>query len=354
MQSSIHPVILCGGGGTRLWPVSKQALPKPFLPLIGERTLFQQSIDRVSGRPNFAKPTVVAGEAHHGLIADQASGDIRIVIEPCARNTAAAIAIAAHSLSPDDIMLVCPSDHHISDESTFHSAAMAAARLASQDWLVSLAIEPTGPATGYGYLQTGEALGGGNRIGRFVEKPDLETAKRFLASGNYSWNAGIFAFRAGFLLDELNSHRPEMAALVAESFRKGQKTDTTFRPAPSPFEQIAGESIDYAVMENTSRAAMVAADMGWSDIGDWDSLAKAICEDAGRANEDGNVAKGRADFLDSEGVLTFSDGPRVSVVGLENICVVVDGDEVLVTSRDQAQLVGKLPGASSKGGAKCR
>ncbi|WP_234027316.1 mannose-1-phosphate guanylyltransferase [Erythrobacter sp. KY5] len=347
----MHPVILCGGGGTRLWPVSRNSFPKPFLPLLGDRTLFQQSIDRVSDPNRFAAPTVVAGEAHSSLVASQASGDVRIVIEPCARNTAAAIALAAHTLPPDDIMLVCPSDHHISNVDAFHSSVFAASRLASQDWLVSLAIEPTGPATGYGYLQTGDPLTGGHRIAKFVEKPDLETAKQFLASGQFKWNAGIFAFRAGFLLKELNRHRPEMAALVEKSIDNGQNTETSFRPAAAPLEKITGESIDYAVMENTSRAAMVGADMGWSDIGDWDSLAKTICDANDGLGKEGNLARGPADFLECNDVLAFSDGPRISVIGLDNVCVVVNGDEVLVTSRDKAQMVGKLPGALFQGEA---
>jgi len=341
----IHPVILCGGSGTRLWPVSRKVKPKPFLPLVGEVTLFEEAIGRVAGDARFAAPMVVAGAQHTDLIEAQMGNGrkYRLVVEPMGRNTAPAIALAAALLPPEDIMLVCPSDHHIADEAAFRAAAVAAADLACEDWMVSFGIAPDHPETGYGYLHRGEPLLGGFKIARFVEKPDLERAQAYLASGEYSWNGGIFAFRAGALLDELKTHRPEMATLLAQSVVEGREDGTRFYPATEPFASIEGDSIDYAVMENTSRAAMVAADMGWSDIGNWAALQDALPQD-----DDSNAARGAADLIDCHNVMAMSDGPRVSAIGLKDVCIVVSDGEVLVTTRDGAQKVGKLPGATNQ------
>jgi mannose-1-phosphate guanylyltransferase/mannose-1-phosphate guanylyltransferase/mannose-6-phosphate isomerase len=342
---AIHPVILCGGGGTRLWPVSRPAMPKPFLPLVGDDTLFRQSLGRVSGDTRFAPPVVVAGAAHADLVTAQL-GDVpgvRVVIEPAAKNTAPAIALAAALLPDDAVMLVCPSDHHIADPDAFRAAALAAAALAKEDYLVCFGIAADRPETGYGYLQRGEPLAGGFKVQRFVEKPDRVAAEAYLASGEYSWNGGIFAFRAGKLLAELAAHRPDMARLVAEAAAQGRDDGATFHPAPDPFGAIAGESIDYAVMENTARAAMVPVSMGWSDIGTWAAVADALVETADAA---GNVTcGGPADFEQCHGVFALTDGPRISAVGLEDVCIIVSGNDVLVTTRAGAQAVGKLPGA---------
>jgi mannose-1-phosphate guanylyltransferase/mannose-1-phosphate guanylyltransferase/mannose-6-phosphate isomerase len=343
--TAIHPVILCGGSGTRLWPVSRKARPKPFLPLVSEETLFEQAVRRVAGDDRFAPPMVVAGAAHADLIIAQLGGTpgARLVIEPAARNTAPAIALAAALLPADAVMLVCPSDHHIADTAAFRAAALAAAGLARADYLVSFGITPDHPETGYGYLQRGEAVAGGFVIRQFVEKPDRARAEEYLASGDYSWNGGIFAFRAGHLLAELAAHRPEIARLVADAVAGGRAHGALFHPAPEPFAAIEGDSIDYAVMENTARAAMVPVEMGWSDIGNWAALADALARHADGA---GNVARGTVDLDQCSGVLAMSDGPRISAVGLADICIIVSGGEVLVTTRDGAQRVGKLPGAT--------
>lgn len=343
-MTHIHPVILCGGSGTRLWPLSRKAAPKPFLPLVSEETLFEQAVRRVEGDDRFAAPMVVAGAAHGDLIMAQL-GDLpgaRLVVEPRARNTAPAIALAAALLPPEDVMLVCPSDHHIADADAFRAAALSAAALAREDYLVAFGIAPDRPETGYGYLQRGAPVAGGFAIRRFVEKPDLATAQDYLASGQFSWNGGIFAFRAGHLLDELAAHRPEMAQLVRQAVAEGHEEGARFHPAPAPFASIVGDSIDYAVMENTARAAMVPVDMGWSDIGNWASLAEALADGADDA---GNVARGTVDLDQCKGVLALTDGPRISAVGLEDVCIIVSAGEVLVTTRDGAQRVGKLPGA---------
>jgi mannose-1-phosphate guanylyltransferase len=342
--SAIHPVILCGGSGTRLWPVSRKARPKPFLPLVSEETLFEQAVARVAGDDRFGPPLVVAGAAHADLITAQLGGTpgARLVIEPAAKNTAPAIALAAALLPAEAVMLVCPSDHHIADPAAFRAAALAAAALAREDYLVSFGIAADRPETGYGYLRRGEPLAGGYAIRQFVEKPDLARAQEYLATGEYSWNGGIFAFRAGHLLAELAAYRPDMARLVAEAVAGGSAEGARFHPAAAPFAAIEGDSIDYAVMENTVRAAMLPADMGWSDIGNWAALADAL---AGEADAEGNVARGSVDLAACRDVFATTDGPRISAVGLDGVCIIVSDGEVLVTTREGAQLVGKLPGA---------
>lgn len=338
----IHPVILCGGSGTRLWPRSRKAKPKPFLPLVGDRTLFEATLDRCSDGALFAAPLIVTGSDHLAHVTAQLAGhgDARIVVEPAAKNTAAAIALAAHRLPADAVMLVCPSDHYIADVAAFAAAARDAAALAGQDWLVSFGITPTAPETGFGYIRKGAALAGGFQVASFVEKPDLARASAFLADGGYSWNGGIFAFRAGAFLAELAVHRPAIAKAVAAAVAHGVADGRAFHPDPAAFAAIVGESVDYAVMENTARAAMVPVAMGWSDIGNWHALRDALPGD-----ELGNRVQGNADLIDCRNVLTSSDGPRISVIGLSDVAVIVDGDDILVTTMAGAQLVGKLPGA---------
>jgi mannose-1-phosphate guanylyltransferase/mannose-1-phosphate guanylyltransferase/mannose-6-phosphate isomerase len=287
---------------------------------------------------------VVAGAAHGDLIMAQ-PGDApgaRLVVEPAARNTAPAIDLAAALLPEEAVMLVFPSDHHIADSAAFRAATLAAAELARQDYLVSFGIAPDRAETGYGYLERGEPLPGGYVIARFVEKPDLATAQEYLASGQFSWNGGIFAFRAGRLLDELAAYRPDLARLVRQAVADGREDGARFHPAAQPFSAIEGDSIDYAVMENTARAAMVPVEMGWSDIGNWAALADALTE---KADAHGNVARGAVDLDQCSGVFALTDGPRISAVGLEDVSIIVSGNEVLVTTRDGAQRVGKLPGA---------
>ena len=344
--TKITPVILCGGSGTRLWPKSRQAKPKPFIPLIGKTTLFQETLSRCNDPARFAPPIVVTGADHASHVEAQlrASSEARLIVEPAAKNTAPAIALAALRLPEDAVMLVCPSDHHIADPDAFAEAAMTAAALAQDDWLVSFGIAATAPETGYGYLRRGEPIGdGAYRTAKFVEKPDLERAQQFVADGGYAWNGGIFAFRAGAFVEELGRYRPEMLAAVRDAVTGGSERARTFHPAASPFAKIEGDSIDYAVMEKTSRAAMVPVDMGWSDIGSWPALRDVLDGDA-----QGNVASASAELVDCRNVMAVSDGPRISAIGLEDVIVVVDGDEVLVTTADGAQKVGKLSGAASQ------
>ena len=340
-MSAIVPVILCGGSGTRLWPRSRAAKPKPFLPLIGDETLFEATLSRCTGL-DFAPPVVVTGARHLAHVEAQLGNrDAEVIVEPCARNTAAAIALAALRLPEDAVMLVCPSDHHIGDSEAFAVAAGSAAALARDGLLVAFGIRAAAPETGFGYIRQGDPLGGdGYRIARFVEKPDLATAEAFLAEGGYHWNGGIFAFTAGAFLAELEVHRPEIAAAAREAVARGHGDGPRFHPDDAAFAAIESESVDYAVMENTARAAMVPADMAWSDIGNWQALHAALARD-----EAGNAVQGPAELVDCANVLVSSDGPRVSVIGAHDLIVVVDGGEVLVTTAAAAQKVGKLSGA---------
>lgn len=344
-MSAIHPVVLCGGSGTRLWPRSRKTMPKPFLPLVGTRTLFEATLDRCADDDLFAAPVIVTGAAHQGHVEAQTAHcpHVSIIVEPEAKNTAAAIALAAARLPDDAIMLVCPSDHYIADVAAFRSAAQSAAALAEKDWMVSFGIIPTAPETGFGYIKSGDQLEQGFKVDSFVEKPDLERAQAFLSDGGYCWNGGIFAFRAGAFMDELRAHRPDIAAAVEQSVAAGRQEGDVFQPDAAAFAAIAGESVDYAVMEKTARAAMVPASMGWSDIGNWQAL-----RDARDADDNGNRVRGNVELVDCSNVLAESDGPRISVIGLEDVAVIVDGDEVLVTTMEGAQKVGKLGGASNQ------
>ena len=348
-MQTITPVILCGGSGTRLWPRSRAVKPKPFLPLVGDYTLFEETLRRASDRALFAAPVIVTGRAHLPHVEEQLSfaPDATVIVEPAAKNTAAAIALAALRLPADQVMLVCPSDHYIGRPTAFVEAAQTAARLARGGWLVAFGIAATAPETGFGYIRRGDAIGvdsaesGGYQVDRFVEKPDLERAMQFLAEGTYAWNGGIFAFRAGDFLKELGAHRPAILAAVTEAVAKGVAEGHRFHPDAAAFASTESDSIDYAVMEKTTRSAVVPADMAWSDIGNWHAL-----HDARPQDDLGNTIVGRAELIDCREVMVETDGPRVSVIGLEGVIVVVDGDEILVTSTAGVQKVGKLHGAA--------
>lgn len=343
LMTGIVPVVLCGGSGTRLWPRSRAAKPKPFLPLMGKRTLFEATLLRCADLAIFAQPVVVTGAGHLDHVEAQAAAvapGASVIVEPEAKNTAAAIALAALRLPGAAVMLVCPSDHHIADQDSFVRSALAAAGLAKDGWLVAFGIAAQSPETGFGYIKRGAEIEGGYQVERFVEKPDLATAESFLADGGYSWNGGLFAFRADRFLAELEAHRPALAAAAREAVARGQQDGLRFHPDARAFSAIESESVDYAVMEQTSRAAMVPADMGWSDIGNWPALRDARIPDG-----QGNVVQGAAELIDCRNVMVESDGPRVSVIGLDDVVIVVDGNEILVTTSAGAQKVGKLTGA---------
>jgi len=290
----------------------------------------------------FAEALIVAGSDHLDAIEEQAAdGEVAsVIVEPDSRQTAPAIALAANVLDLEAIMLVCPSDHFIADTAAFLDAAQKAAVLAADDWLVSLAVIADRPETGYGYLRRGEAILTGFRVDQFVEKPERDMAEEYISDSAYFWNSGIFAFRAGAFLNELSVHRSAMADAIRRSIDNASETGSHLNPDPDSFCSIDGESIDYAIMEPTSRAAMVTVSMGWSDMGNWASLRRALPSDT-----NGNHVIGEAELIECENVLAISNGQRISVVGMKETCIIVDGDNVLVVSQDGAANVGKLHGA---------
>jgi mannose-1-phosphate guanylyltransferase/mannose-6-phosphate isomerase len=344
----LTPVILSGGAGTRLWPLSRELYPKQLLALTGERTMIQQTALRLSGMAA-AGPVVVCNEAHRFLVAEQLRqlgiAPQAIVLEPTGRNTAPAIALAAHAAlkaaapkaATDPLLLVLPADHVIRDVPAFHQAVHSALDAAQQGQLVTFGIVPTSPETGYGYIQRGPASGAVYRIARFVEKPAAAVAKELVASGDYYWNSGMFLFGARRYLEELGRLAPGIASACAEAFTAA-KADLDFtRVDKQLFEACPSDSIDYAVMEKTAEAVVVPLDAGWSDVGSWAALHEASEPDA-----HGNVSRGDVICEDSEGCFLYSESRLVSTVGLKDHVVVETKDAVLVAPRSRVQDVKKL------------
>jgi mannose-1-phosphate guanylyltransferase/mannose-6-phosphate isomerase len=337
------PLILSGGSGTRLWPVSRKNLPKQFLSLTGDETLFQQTIKRTLGIPDVAPPIIVASNDHRFLVAEQLEQmdifESNILLEPVARNTAAAIAIGALQAltrSPDAVLLALPADHLIADTDAFKKAIAQAMPLAQQNWLVTFGIRPDRAETGFGYIHRAEALGAnGFRVDRFVEKPDAATANAYVADGGYDWNSGMFLFRASRYLEELDALAPEIMAASREAYALAGKDLDFIRIDEDAFSRAPDKSIDYAVMERTSRAAVVPVSCGWSDIGSWSALWTAAEKDS-----DGNHFEGDVIALDTKNSLVRThDRHLVATIGLEDIVIVSTPDATLVARRDASQLV---------------
>jgi mannose-1-phosphate guanylyltransferase len=336
-MSAIRPVILSGGAGTRLWPLSVPARPKQLQPLTGARTMLQETALRVADPVLFAPLWVIAGQGHAAAIEAQL-GEIghrpaRLILEPAGRNTAAAIALAALEAEPAELLLVLPSDHVVRDVAAFRTAVRAGAALAAAGHLVTFGIRPDRPETGYGYVKRGGALSDGSfAVERFVEKPDRETAAGYLADGGYDWNGGIFLFRADRCLEELEAHAPDILAAVRAALAGAEREGARVRPDPDAFAQVRSESIDYAVMERSGRVAVVPVAMGWSDVGSWDALHELAEKDSAGVARQGDVIA-----IDSKHCLVRSDGPTVVTIGVENLIVVATGDAVLILPRGQSQ-----------------
>jgi mannose-1-phosphate guanylyltransferase/mannose-6-phosphate isomerase len=338
------PVILSGGAGTRLWPLSRELYPKQLLPLLGPRTMLQDTVQRLIGLET-AAPVVVCNEAHRFLVAEQLRAigcqPGAIVLEPAGRNTAPAIALAAHAAlaadEGDGLLLVLPADHVIRDVAAFQAAVAGAAAAARADHLVSFGVVPRSPETGYGYIRRGAVEGGAFRIAQFVEKPERARAEQFVASGDYYWNSGMFLFRARRYLEELDRHAPDIAAACRAAFT-GAVHDLDFtRVDVKSFEACRSDSIDYAVMEKTTDAVVVPLDAGWSDVGSWAALHEASDPDA-----DGNVLRGDVLALDTHGSYVYSEHRLVATIGLADCVVVETKDAVLVAPRDRVQDVKQL------------
>ncbi len=341
------PVILSGGAGTRLWPLSRELYPKQLLALTSQRTMIQDTALRLKGL-DAAAPVVVCNDAHRFLVAEQLRligiEPRAIVLEPVGRNTAPAIALAAlaalkDSGSEDPTLLVLPADHVIRDVAAFQMAAVAALTAAEQGRLVTFGVVARTAETGYGYIKRAEALGPVYRIGQFVEKPNATRAAQFVESGEYYWNSGMFVFRARRYLEELERLAPPIAAACRKAF-EGSKSDLDFtRIDPKAFASCPSDSIDYAVMEKTKEAVVVPLDAGWSDVGSWASLHAASDADAS-----GNVAHGDVLVEDSNNCYLHSESRLVAAVGLKDHVVVETKDAVLVAPKDRVQDVKSLVG----------
>jgi mannose-1-phosphate guanylyltransferase/mannose-1-phosphate guanylyltransferase/mannose-6-phosphate isomerase len=337
MRTIVTPVILSGGSGTRLWPLSRTGKPKQLLRLTDTETMLQLTARRTPGGEAFAAPLIVANAAHADQIEAQLEEagvtDAAIILEPIGRNTAPAIAAAALAVDADAVLLVMPSDHVIKDVSAFRAAVDAALPWASDDWLVTFGISPDAPETGYGYIKRGAELAPGvARVDRFIEKPDRGTAEAYLAEGGYSWNGGIFLFRAGCFLDALRQHAPEILDAVTLSMNGAERQGNRIYPDKHDFAASPSQAVDYAVMEKAERVAVVPVEMGWSDVGSWDALHAISQRDNG-----GNAHLGEVLAIDTTDCLIRSEGPLVAAVGVKDLIVIATPDAVLILPRGSSQ-----------------
>ena len=343
----IHPVILSGGSGTRLWPMSRTLYPKQLLSLLGHDSLLQQTVRRVADGHDFASPLLVANEEHRFIIAEQlreiAAVPRALLLEPVGRNTAPAACVAALALTeaePDPLMLVMPSDHTIGDLAAFAGAIERAAAAARAGALVSFGIAPQRAETGYGYIRRGSELDGAEgvfAVAEFVEKPGPEQAEAYVASGEHSWNSGIFLFPARVYLDELERLRPDMVAACRNALATAQRDSDFVRLGREAFAACESNSIDYAVMEHTRRAAIVPVSMGWSDVGSWDAL-----WEMGAKDQHGNSIEGNVVAEDTRNCYLRSEAGLVAAIGIEDLVVVATADAVMVAPRNRTQDVKKL------------
>jgi mannose-1-phosphate guanylyltransferase/mannose-1-phosphate guanylyltransferase/mannose-6-phosphate isomerase len=330
----VTPVILSGGAGTRLWPLSVPERPKQLLALTGERSMLQMTALRAA-----EPPIVVAGEAHaeevERQLAELGLAPRALVLEPVGRNTAPAIALAALLAPADAPLLVMPSDHLIGDAEAFRAAVEAALPSAAEGWLVTFGIAPERPETGYGYIERGEAIGEGvHRVVRFREKPDAATAAAYVADGKHLWNGGIFLFRRDAFLEALEAHAPEVLAAAQAALEARREEGSRIYPDAAAFAASPSISIDFAVMEKAERIAVAPVSMGWSDLGSWDALYEAAAKDA-----DGNALGGEVLAIGSGGCLIRSEGPVVAAVGVHDLVIVATRDAVLVLPRGETQRV---------------
>ncbi|NHZ36414.1 mannose-1-phosphate guanylyltransferase/mannose-6-phosphate isomerase [Massilia rubra] len=346
----IYPVILSGGAGTRLWPLSRAVLPKQLLPLVTDKTMLQDTVLRVAGWPELMAPLVVCGNEHRFLVAEQLREigvtPLGILLEPVGRNTAPAVAAAANylrAIDPDAVMLVLPADHVIDKNAPFAEAVAQAATLVADGALATFGIVPQAPETGYGYIHRGAPAAGASgayQVDRFVEKPDRASAEGFVADGGYYWNSGMFLFRAEGYLRELGELAPAIAVAAEAAVRLGYRDLDFCRLDEAAFASCPSDSIDYAVMERTRHAVVVPADIGWSDVGSWSALWQV--QQGRGADAQGNVQRGDV-YLDGvSNSLVRAESRIVAVVGVSDLVVVETPDAVLVAHKDQVQRVKQI------------
>ncbi len=341
----ITPVILSGGSGTRLWPLSTPTRPKQFLNLLGPLSMFQLTIQRCADKSLFRKPLIVGSSRHVDLMRGQmqqvgaeAGG---IILEPCARNTAPAIALAALAAeNPTDLLLVMPSDHIIKNIPAFHDAVLASIPVAESGWLVTFGIEPTGPATGYGYIQQGDAINGSTAslsAKQFVEKPTESNAEKMLAAGGYHWNAGIFLFRADSYLAAMEKNSPEMLDACKAAMDARRMDNELCFPEADSFASSPSDSIDYAIMERAEKVAVTPVSPGWSDVGSWDSVFDISDKDG-----QSNAIFGKASTMNSTENLIHSQEFEIATYGVENLIIVSHENKIMILPRGQSQNVKKI------------
>ena len=337
MTHKIHPVILCGGSGTRLWPLSTPARPKQFLLLTSNESMIQDTVDRVAAplHPSlsFDVPMII-GSKRHQVVLDEKFPAAKKILEPFGRNSAPAVAAACLAYDPDDLVLILSADHDIQDVTAFHDAIFAAAEAASQDAIVTFGIQPSHPATGYGYIKAGQAAGDGTAlpVDAFVEKPDFETAQSYLADGSYYWNAGIFLFKARVMQMALRAHAPDVLKGVEAAM--GPLDTEQIHLDPTAFATSPSISIDYAVMEKAENVKTVPVNMGWSDVGGFRALHELLTE-----SDRDNYTYGPVHVVESEGVYVRSEGPAVSVSGVSDLVIVATENEVMITpSKDDVSV----------------
>ncbi|MBO1746459.1 MULTISPECIES: mannose-1-phosphate guanylyltransferase/mannose-6-phosphate isomerase [Stenotrophomonas] len=348
-MSNIQPVILSGGSGTRLWPLSREAYPKQFLPLAGELTMLQATWQRVAPIASRG-PLVIANEEHRFVAAEQlqqvGAEPAAIILEPVGRNTAPAIAVAALEATregADALLLVLPSDHVITNEAAFRTAVEAATSAAEAGKLVTFGIVPTGPETGYGYIKAADGQGV-RAVERFVEKPDLDTATGYVVSGQYYWNSGMFLFKASRYLQELERLQPGMLSACRQAWQSARRDADFTRLDKDAFTAVPSDSIDYAVMEKTADAVVVPLDAGWNDVGSWTAL-----RDVSQQDGDGNAHQGDVIAIDCRNTYAYSQR-LVAMVGLDDVIVVETDDAVLVGNADRMQEVKTVVAQLKAGG----
>ncbi len=343
----ITPVILAGGSGTRLWPLSRALYPKQMLSITSPYSMLQNTLKRLEGLENLSQPIVVCNDDHRFMAAEQLRQiDIvphTIILEPVGKNTAPAIALAALKAvqeGMDPVLLVLPADHIINNVSNFHKAVGSGCNLADQGYLIAFGIIPTAPETGYGYIRQGEKLPGSDTamfIKEFVEKPDLPTAEKYLASGQYCWNSGMFMFKASAIISELQQTSRQTIELCEAVIKDGRQDLDFFRIDEDLFSQVSSDSIDYAVMEKTRKGVMIPFEAGWNDLGSWDALWQSSPK-----NGDQNVVKGDVMVHDVNNSFIRAESRLVAAVGLTGFVVVETSDAVLISPRDRVQDVKKI------------